>query len=152
MQENQLGLPAKEDLVGSASHLTNLRCSPTSPITAEDEDCPRAVRRFRFDRVSGFCLGGLVLGTAGCIMGACLPYDHPVAVTVSALWWGIYGGCFGANVGALLGLWAERTPALPFQEPREWASILMEKWPCSPSRKTDREPSAALRPPDLTEW
>jgi hypothetical protein len=40
-----------------------------------------------------------------------MPYRHPVAVTISVLWWGIYLGCFGASLGALLGLWAEQTSA-----------------------------------------
>jgi hypothetical protein len=44
-----------------------------------------------------------------------MPYRHPVAVTISVLWWGIYFGCFGASIGALLGLWAEQTPAPPSQ-------------------------------------
>jgi hypothetical protein len=26
----------------------------------------------------------------GCILGFCMPYHHPVAVVISALWWGIY--------------------------------------------------------------
>jgi hypothetical protein len=65
----------------------------------------------------GFWLGGLVLGTGGCILGACMPYSHSVAVTISVFWWGIYLGCFGASVGALLGWCADRTPALPSQEP-----------------------------------
>ena len=57
----------------------------------------------------GFWLGGLVLGTAGVIVGARVPYHHPVAVTISSLWWGIYLGSFGASVGGLLGLWKSRT-------------------------------------------
>jgi hypothetical protein len=57
----------------------------------------------------GFWLGGLVLGMAGAIVGACLPYRHPVAVTMSILWWAIYSGCFGASIGALFGLWRKRT-------------------------------------------
>jgi hypothetical protein len=68
--------------------------------------------RRRFDRVTlGLWLGGVVLGTAGCIVGACMPYRHPVAVTLSVLWWGIYLGCFGACIGALLGLLTKRNPA-----------------------------------------
>ena len=59
----------------------------------------------------GFWLGGFVLGTAGAIVGACMPYCHVVAVTISILWWGIYLGCFGASIGALLGLWAEQMSA-----------------------------------------
>jgi hypothetical protein len=70
----------------------------------------------RFDLATiGFWLGGLALGTGGCIFGACMPYRHPVAVTISVLWWGIYFGWFGAGVGALLVLCAERPPAFPPQ-------------------------------------
>jgi hypothetical protein len=58
----------------------------------------------------GFWLGGLVLGTGGAVVGACMPYHHPVAVTLSILWWGIYLGCFGASLGAVFALWKNRTP------------------------------------------
>ena len=61
----------------------------------------------------GFGLGGGLLGTAGCILGVYMPYHHPVAVVISALWWGIYLGCLGASIGALWGLWAEQMPAPP---------------------------------------
>jgi formyltetrahydrofolate deformylase len=60
--------------------------------------------RHRFDRATvGILLGGLVLGTAGCIIGAAMPYRHPVGVAISVIWWGFYCGCFGASVGALIG-------------------------------------------------
>jgi hypothetical protein len=52
----------------------------------------------------GFWLGGISLGAAGCILGACMPYQRPVAVAMSVVWWGVYLGCFGASLGALLGL------------------------------------------------
>jgi hypothetical protein len=42
-----------------------------------------------------------------------MPYHLPVAVVISTLWWGIYIGCFGASIGALIALFTERTPALP---------------------------------------
>jgi hypothetical protein len=114
MKENQPGLPAKENLMASASRLTELRYSSTSPVIAGDGDglravCPHkgrpAVNPFRrFDRVAiGFWLGGVTLGTAGCILGACMPYRHPVAVTISVLWWGTYLGSFGASVGSFIG-------------------------------------------------
>jgi hypothetical protein len=69
----------------------------------------------RFNRVTiGLFLGGASLGTAGCILGASMPYRHPVGVTISILWWGIYLGCLGASIGAgiggLVGLWWDRTP------------------------------------------
>jgi hypothetical protein len=68
-------------------------------------------RRRWFDRTLGFWLGAAILGTAGCIVGALMPYRHPTAVTISVCWWGIFFGCFGMNIGALLGLWAEQNPA-----------------------------------------
>jgi hypothetical protein len=46
-----------------------------------------------------------------------VPYRHPVAVTANVLWWGIFLGCLGGSLGALLGLWAERTPAPPSRGP-----------------------------------
>jgi hypothetical protein len=66
----------------------------------------------RFNRVSlGFWLGGATLGTGGCILGACMPYHHPVALAISVIWWGIYLGCFGASLGALLGLFTQGAPS-----------------------------------------
>jgi hypothetical protein len=59
----------------------------------------------------GFGLGGGLLGTAGCILGVYMPYHHPVAVVISALWWGIYLGCLGASVGALIVRLTERAQA-----------------------------------------
>ena len=88
------------------------------PEAAGNGDETGPARRPRFARATvGFWLGGAALGTGGCILGVCMPYHHPVAVVISALWWGICLGCFGASIGALLGLWAERTPAPPSQEP-----------------------------------
>ena len=58
----------------------------------------------------GFWLGGGLLGPGGCILGICMPYHHPVAVVISALWWGIYLGCLGASVGALIVWLTERAP------------------------------------------
>jgi hypothetical protein len=42
-----------------------------------------------------------------------MPYEDPVGMAVSVLWWGIYFGCFGMNLGAQVGLWAEQTPSPP---------------------------------------
>jgi len=65
--------------------------------------------RRRFDRVSiGLCVGGISLGAVGCTLGACMPYHHPVAVAISVIWWGVYIGCFGASLGALVGLFTGR--------------------------------------------
>jgi hypothetical protein len=68
---------------------------------------PRAVASpsRRFDRVRiGFWLGGAAFATAGCILGGSMPYTHPVAIAISMIWWGMYAGCLGASLGALLGL------------------------------------------------
>jgi hypothetical protein len=95
------------------------RDGPTSaPLSGPPEirARPVAVRPLRFDRTLGFWLGGFVLGAAGCLMGACVPYHRPVAVTASALWWGLYFGCLGANLGAWIGLLAERISASQSRE------------------------------------
>jgi hypothetical protein len=84
-------------------------CWPDATPNRERQSLARSPRLAR--TTIGFWLGGAILGTGGCILGVCMPYHHPVAVVISALWWGIYFGCFGGSIGALLGLWAERTPA-----------------------------------------
>jgi hypothetical protein len=86
--------------------------NPTPPYLVLDSgELERAVRGRRFDPVLiGFWLGGILLGAAGCLLGARMPYHHPVAVTLSVVWWGVFCGCSGAVAGALLGMWAERTP------------------------------------------
>jgi hypothetical protein len=81
----------------------------TGTSTRKRQAVARLSRWRRFDRVSiGFWLGGAVLGTAGCILGACMPYHHPVGVAISVIWWGIYFGCFGASLGALVGLFTDK--------------------------------------------
>jgi hypothetical protein len=106
------------------SSIIDLRTPPPPPAAAGKEARPRAVRphppqqdlkpvRRRFGRTIGFWLGAAVLGTAGCVFGGLMPYRHPVAVTVSVLWWGTYIGTLGAGIGALLGLCAEKTAARP---------------------------------------
>jgi hypothetical protein len=68
----------------------------------------------RFSPVTiGFWLGGAGMGTGGCLLGALMPYRHPVAVAISVLWWGFYFGCFGASVGALVGFLTDRDPPRP---------------------------------------
>ena len=68
----------------------------------------------RFSPVTiGFWLGGAGMGTGGCLLGALMPYRHPVAVAISVLWWGLYFGCFGASVGALVGVLTDRAPPRP---------------------------------------
>jgi hypothetical protein len=111
---------------------SDLRMPPSGPITSDIENRQRTAHPHggrpgaeptgkRFHRLTiGFWLGGLALGTGGCLLGACTPYRHPVGVTVSILWWGIYLGCLGASIGAgiggLFGRWWEQTPASPSHE------------------------------------
>jgi hypothetical protein len=83
----------------------------------------RDIRR-RFDPVTiGLWLGGLALGLGGCILGVYMPYRHPVAVTISVIWWGTYLGCFGASVGTgiggLFGRGRDRRPVC-LRLGREW--------------------------------
>ena len=68
----------------------------------------------RFSPVTiGFWLGGAGMGTGGCLLGALMPHCHPVAGAISLLWWGLYFGCFGASVGALVGVLTDRAPPRP---------------------------------------
>ena len=75
----------------------------------------QGVPRRRWSRITlGFWLGGILFGTAGCILGASLSYHHPVARVISVLWWGIYWGCLGAS------LWSEVPLVTPeLGRPRE---------------------------------
>ena len=72
----------------------------------------------RFDRVGiGLWFGGAAFGIAGGIIGACMPYHHPVAVAMSVIWWGIYIGCLGAGLGALFASLVSPDPvASPLKE------------------------------------
>jgi hypothetical protein len=75
-----------------------------SSVTQVRREQQRVPRR-RWSRITlGFWLGGIICGTAGCILGASLSYHHPVARVLSVLWWDIFCGCFGASFGALPGL------------------------------------------------
>ena len=66
----------------------------------------------RFNRITiGLWLGGITLGTGGCMVGASMPYPYLVAQVLSALWWGIYAASFGASIGALLGMFFNWTSA-----------------------------------------
>jgi hypothetical protein len=38
---------------------------------------------------------------------------HPVAMTVSVLWWGIYFGSFGWSIAVCIDFFTERPPAPP---------------------------------------
>ena len=122
------GGPAQETFMANTPRWTNLWNPPPPPATAGNGYGPSAGRphkwrqaalpcRRRFGRdVIGFWLGGAVLGVGGCILGACMPYSHPVGVAISVLWWGIYLGCLGASLGALFALGMTRTPTSPVQQ------------------------------------
>jgi hypothetical protein len=121
-----------------ADHRRQWRLASGNP-PAQEATC-REPWRHRFNPVTiGFWLGGLALGTGGCVLGACMPYRHAVAVTISVLWWGIYFGCFGASIGALAGLWTKRSRAVPSSGPED-AGILpsvgaqptSHHWPVGP--------------------
>ena len=100
--------------MSNSTRLTELQTAPVSsrPTTNDTRRravrSPNAPRRRRFNRAVCFWSGGGLPGVAGGILGICMPYHHPVAMAASALWWGIYLGCLGASIGALLGLWAEQ--------------------------------------------
>jgi hypothetical protein len=98
--------------------LTDWRNAPNSTVTEPNKDRRHEPGQHRQPRRShlstrAFWLGGVVLGLAGSIIGASVSYSHPVAVTTSALWWGVYLGCLGSSIGALLGLWIDRSPTPP---------------------------------------
>ena len=102
----------------STRSLRDSRVRAPSPIPAGERQWHQAVRR-ECDRATlAFRLGGILLGTAGCILGAWMPYSHPVARTLSVLWWGVFLGCLGGSVCAVAGLWAE--PTRPSPAPGRW--------------------------------
>jgi autotransporter-associated beta strand protein len=121
---NLVKQPQQENLMQNTSCSVERLNEATSPLCAAKGEPERAVgagkdqsaanpfRRRRFDRVSiGFWLGGAGLGMGGCFLGAFMPYHHPVAGAISVLWWGIYCGCFGASIGALIGLFTGGAPS-----------------------------------------
>jgi hypothetical protein len=138
----------KENLMACADYSQDRPTSIVSSVSVGAQLRPRAVRRLAFDSVIGFLSGGVILGTTGAIIGACLPYAHPVASILSALWWAVYFGCFGANIGALLGLWAENMTAPPAKGLRYGERILNEQWTFAVQRmeKQSRRPHSPRHP------
>jgi hypothetical protein len=128
--------------MASPRHVVDLRNGTPSSIAGRNREWQRIrYRRIRRSTV-GFWLAGVILGTAGCVLGASISYHHPVARVLSALWWGIYFGCFGASIGALIGLYMDRTPAPPSQEsegggkPSTAADIDSSAWRIDPAHDT----------------
>jgi hypothetical protein len=99
------------------------------------------------DRVTvGFWLGAVILGAAGCIAGVRMAYAHSTAMAMSVLWWGLYFGCTGASFGALIGLWMDRTPALPARNLDD-STFAIRKWPRYVPLPKDPAASHGVRPP-----
>ena len=114
------GPPATESLEERAP--STITCNPAGGkakqhqgLSAPREQARKSVAHTgRLSPVTiGFWLGGAGMGIGGCLLGALMPYRHPVAAAISVLWWGIYFGCFGASVGALVGVFADRAPPRP---------------------------------------
>jgi hypothetical protein len=103
--------------MGDTLHAPDRRIRSWPGAAARRErESPTRSRRLAWPTI-GFWLGGVLLGTVGCILGICMSSHHPVGVVLSALWWGIYLGCLGASIGGLVGLVTNRNPALPTWEP-----------------------------------
>jgi hypothetical protein len=110
-------IPKKENLMASTLRSSDRRKISASSITGAKREPQKTIRR-GLDRVTlGFWVGGVVLFTVGCILGGSQPYQHPAARMVSVAWWGIYIGCLGAGIGALLGLFTKPAAPPPAQEP-----------------------------------
>jgi hypothetical protein len=102
----------------------------------------------RFSPVTiGFWLGGVGLGTGGCLLGAWMPYRHPVAVALSVLWWGLYLGCLGAWVGALVGALTGRAPPRPWAKPERTGKVPTEWQPDYPAAHAGSRAVRAARGP-----
>jgi hypothetical protein len=126
------------------------------PTLAPPQRPRRAATAFwrRLDRVAlGFWLGALALGAAGCMLGARVPCRHPVAWAVSVLWWGIYLGCFGASLGALVAVVTDRTRAdrgasrMNRKRRKERASKRGAIWQLPPRQAADLLSTMTTRPP-----
>jgi hypothetical protein len=86
-----------------------------SPLPAAGKQWRWPVHREVEWTTLAFRVGGIVLGTVGCILGAWMPYGHPVARTLSVLWWGVFLGCLGGSLAVVACLLAERAPACPIE-------------------------------------
>jgi hypothetical protein len=107
----------KEKQMAKTRQLTDRQHRIPSSIPAGEREGQRAVD-LGLDRVTlAFRLGGVILGMAGCILGAWMPYSHPVARTLSVLWWGVSLGCLGGSLGVLACVLTERAPASPSRGP-----------------------------------
>jgi hypothetical protein len=90
------------------------QCARCSSADAEGRGPIPPARGRRIARTTiGVWLGGVALGTVGCIVGARLPYHDPVAVVISVLWWSLYLGGLGASIGALIAVLTEPVTVPP---------------------------------------
>jgi hypothetical protein len=108
--------------ISQVAHLDAIRKAPNAELcaicssadAAEGKELIPPARGPRFARTTiGVWLGGVVLGTVGCIVGIRLPYHHPVAVVMSVLWWSLYLGGLGASIGALIAVLTEPVTVPP---------------------------------------
>jgi hypothetical protein len=113
------------------------RSTPNSTVTELNEDRRHESGEHKKPRRSklttrAFWLGGIVLSGVGSIIGASVSCCHPVAVSMSALWWGVYLGCLGSSIGTLLGLCIDRSSTLPEAVPVNKDMLLTRtptRWP-----------------------
>ena len=115
--------------MASTPCLTGERKPPPSPIAAGNGDGQSPARpqqwalaansfHHRFDRATiGFWVGWVLSAAGGCLFAASMTHQYPGGAVISVLWWGIYCGCTGASISALVCWLTERTPASPPQGP-----------------------------------
>jgi len=90
---------------------TPTRRPPIPAALTRTEVPPPSLPRSRRNHVTlGFWLGGVALGAVGCLVGAALPHRYAVGAAVSIIWWSIFLGCWGASLGALVGVWRKGKP------------------------------------------
>src|SRR5262249_44121670 len=89
----------------------------SSPLTTDQRAATGVFRRLLFNRATRFWCCVAAFGTAGCVFGVSMANSHPVALTLSVLWWGFYFGCFGWCISAWIGFFTERAPIPPSEGP-----------------------------------
>ena len=115
--------------MATTTRLTELRNPSPSPGNPGNGNGKKAVHPHqsqpsanpsrKSDRGVGLWLGGILPGVVGgCLFGASMANRHPVAMTLSVLWWGLYFGFFGWSIAAWIAFFTEPTPVSPAQERR----------------------------------